>query len=105
MISRVAAAVLAALVFCASSRSIAIDAAPRADVLVVGGTPAGVAAALGPLVGRGQGVDGGEQPGDLATAIEDGPAPHFCRVRGEHRAHLEAGHDLPNLVRSGAGVT
>ena len=46
MISRVAAAVLAALVFCASSRSIAIDAAPHAAVLVGGGTPAGVAAAL-----------------------------------------------------------
>jgi hypothetical protein len=46
MLSRVVAAVMAALVFCASSRSIAIDAAPRSDVLVVGGTPAGVAAAL-----------------------------------------------------------
>jgi ribulose 1,5-bisphosphate synthetase/thiazole synthase len=46
MFSRVAAAVLAAYIFCASSRSIATDAAPRTDVLVVGGTPAGVAAAL-----------------------------------------------------------
>jgi hypothetical protein len=46
MISRVAAAVLAALIFCASSRSIATDAAPRSDVLVVGGTPAGFAAAI-----------------------------------------------------------
>jgi FAD dependent oxidoreductase len=37
---------MAALVFLASSRSAAIDAAPRTGVLVVGGTPAGVAAAL-----------------------------------------------------------
>jgi hypothetical protein len=46
MISRLAAAVLAALVFCTSSRPVAGDAAPRTDLLVVGGTPAGVAAAL-----------------------------------------------------------
>jgi NADPH-dependent 2,4-dienoyl-CoA reductase/sulfur reductase-like enzyme len=46
MIPRLAAAVLAALVFCTSIRSVALDAAPHADVLVVGGTPAGVAAAL-----------------------------------------------------------
>jgi len=46
MIARVAAVVMAVLVFLASSRSAAIDAAPRTDVLVVGGTPAGVAAAL-----------------------------------------------------------
>ena len=37
---------MAALVFLASSRSVALDAAPRADLLVVGGTPAGVAAAV-----------------------------------------------------------
>jgi hypothetical protein len=46
MLSRIAAAVLAALVFCASSLPVAIDAAPRTAVLVVGGTPAGVAAAV-----------------------------------------------------------
>jgi ribulose 1,5-bisphosphate synthetase/thiazole synthase len=46
MISRVAAAVLAAFIFAASSRSIATAAAARPDVLVVGGTPAGVAAAI-----------------------------------------------------------
>ncbi len=37
---------MAALVFCASSRSPALDAAPRTGLLVVGGTPAGVAAAV-----------------------------------------------------------
>lgn len=46
MISRVAAAVLAALIFGASGRSIATAADPRPGVLVVGGTPAGVAAAV-----------------------------------------------------------
>ena len=46
MIPRLAAAVLAALFFVTSMRSVALDASPRADVLVVGGTPAGVAAAL-----------------------------------------------------------
>ncbi|MGA2395656.1 MAG: FAD-dependent oxidoreductase [Candidatus Lustribacter sp.] len=46
MISRIGAAVLAALVFLASSPSVALDAAPRTDVLVIGGTPAGVAAAV-----------------------------------------------------------
>lgn len=37
---------MAALVFCASGLPVAIDAAPRTAVLVVGGTPAGVAAAV-----------------------------------------------------------
>src|ERR1700679_3619647 len=46
MFSRIAAAILAALVFIASSRWVTGDAAVRTDVLVVGGTPAGVAAAL-----------------------------------------------------------
>ena len=46
MIARVAAALMAALFFCVSSRWVAVEAAPRPDVLVVGGTPAGVAAAL-----------------------------------------------------------
>ncbi len=46
MIARVAAALMAALFFCVSSRWVPVEAAPRADVLVVGGTPAGVAAAL-----------------------------------------------------------
>jgi hypothetical protein len=46
MIARVAAAVMAALFFCVSVRWVAVEAAPRPDVLVVGGTPAGVAAAL-----------------------------------------------------------
>src|ERR1700733_4218467 len=45
MLSRIAA-VLAALLFIASNRPIAGDAAVRTDVLVIGGTPAGVAAAL-----------------------------------------------------------
>jgi hypothetical protein len=46
MIPRVAAAVLAALVFCASSPPVAIDAAAGTAVLVIGGSPAGVAAAV-----------------------------------------------------------
>src|SRR5580700_5223267 len=46
MIARVAAAVMAALFFCVSSPWLPVEAAQRADVLVVGGTPAGVAAAL-----------------------------------------------------------
>lgn len=46
MCSRLWAAVTAALVFLASSRSVALDAAPGPGVLVVGGTPAGVAAAV-----------------------------------------------------------
>jgi len=46
MIPRIAAAVLAALVFCASNPPLAVDATPRIDVLVVGGSPAGVAAAV-----------------------------------------------------------
>jgi hypothetical protein len=37
---------LAALIFAASSPPLAIDAAPRTDVLVVGGSPAGIAAAV-----------------------------------------------------------
>jgi hypothetical protein len=45
MTSRIAAAVLASLVFCASLTSVAVDAAGRPDVLVVGGTAAAVAAA------------------------------------------------------------
>jgi hypothetical protein len=46
MIARIAAALMAALFFCMSSRWVAVEASPRAEVLVVGGTPAGVAAAL-----------------------------------------------------------
>jgi hypothetical protein len=46
MISRVAAAVLAALVFAVSSPPVAVDAAARIDLLVVGGSPGGVAAAV-----------------------------------------------------------
>jgi hypothetical protein len=37
---------MAAMFFCVSSRWVAVEASPRAGVLVVGGTPAGVAAAL-----------------------------------------------------------
>jgi ribulose 1,5-bisphosphate synthetase/thiazole synthase len=46
MISRVAAAVITALVFAVFSPALAADAAPRIDVLVVGGSPGGVAAAV-----------------------------------------------------------
>lgn len=46
MFSRIAAAVLATLIVCASAGAVAADASPRAGVLVIGGTPAGVAAAL-----------------------------------------------------------
>ena len=46
MFSRLTAAVLTALFFVASLRPVAAHAAPRTDVLVVGGTPAGVAAAV-----------------------------------------------------------
>jgi NADPH-dependent 2,4-dienoyl-CoA reductase/sulfur reductase-like enzyme len=46
MFSRVGAAVFAALIFAVSSPPLTIDAAPRTDVLVVGGSPAGVAAAV-----------------------------------------------------------
>src|SRR5579871_6628300 len=46
MISRFGAAVCAALVFLASGSPAVLAAAPRTDVLVIGGTPAGVAAAL-----------------------------------------------------------
>ena len=41
-----AAAVLASLIFCTSIAPIAASAAPLPDVLVIGGTPAGVAAAI-----------------------------------------------------------
>jgi FAD dependent oxidoreductase len=46
MISRIAAAVLASLIFCTCFPPVAVDAARGPDVLVVGGTPAGVAAAV-----------------------------------------------------------
>lgn len=46
MFARFGAAVLAALVFLTSSRPPALEAAPGAGVLVIGGTPAGVAAAV-----------------------------------------------------------
>ena len=46
MLSRLTAAVLTALFFVTSIRPVAAHAAPRTDVLVVGGTPAGVAAAV-----------------------------------------------------------
>jgi hypothetical protein len=45
MISRIAAAVVASLIFC-TCFPVAVDAASGSDVLVVGGTPAGVAAAI-----------------------------------------------------------
>jgi hypothetical protein len=62
MIVRVAAAAMAALFFCVSSRWVPVEAAPRADVLVVGGTPAGVAAALAAA-----------RLGDDVTLVAQGP--------------------------------
>jgi hypothetical protein len=74
MIPRIAAAVLAALVFCASSLPAAIDAAPRTAVLVVGGTPAGVAAAVA-AARRGEDVTlvavGPQLGGVLTDAVMD----------------------------------
>jgi hypothetical protein len=46
MILRLAGAAFAAFVFCAVIRPVAVEAAIHSDVLVVGGTPAGVAAAV-----------------------------------------------------------
>jgi hypothetical protein len=62
MIPRLAAAVVAALVFFTSIRSVALDASPHADVLVVGGTPAGVAAAVAAA-----------RRGENVTLVADGP--------------------------------
>ena len=53
---------MAALLFVTSMRSIALDASPRADVLVVGGTPAGVAAALAAA-----------RRGENVTLVAEGP--------------------------------
>jgi hypothetical protein len=70
MLSRVSAAVLAALVFCASSRSVALDAATRTDVLVVGGTPAAVTAAVA-AARRGENVTLVAQRSQLGGVLTD----------------------------------
>ncbi|HEV8020200.1 MAG TPA: FAD-dependent oxidoreductase [Candidatus Lustribacter sp.] len=70
MFSRVAAAILATLVFCASGRVIAADASPRADVLVIGGTPAGVAAAVA-AARRGDDVTLVAQRSELGGVLTD----------------------------------